>query len=134
MKQLAILIAVVSVLTACGGKPDVSFNTLEDARGTSRDNAVFNAKTWRAQLYPSYDIISRGDSTQTESCPQGDGWASIDLVSPSHDQIIKLKCSTVSANIGCLENEDFKTKKYANENDTCQPTSHVPFPLPKIAK
>lgn len=121
-------------LTACGSKPSVSFETLEDARGTARDNAVFNAKTWRAQMFPEFDIISRGDSTQTELCPQGDGWASIDLISPDHYQIIKLKCSTVSSNIGCLENSDFKTKAYSNENDICQQTSHVPFPLPKIAK
>lgn len=143
MKKSFISVLILSstlALVACGESPaqgpNVSFNTLEDARGTARDNALFNAKTWRAQLYPDYDIVSRGDSTQTEDCPQGDGWASIDLIPPSHsvEGIVKLKCSTVSTNVGCLENNDFKTKSYSNENDVCQPTSHVPFPLPKIAK
>lgn len=107
---------------------------MEDARGTAKENAKWNAQKWRSQLYPSWDIVGRGDSTQTPECPQGDGWASIDLVSPEKNRIIKLKCSTVSSNIGCLEQDDFKSKSYAMEDGKCQDVSKVPFPLPKVAE
>jgi hypothetical protein len=127
--------AIIGAFALAGcGKEKVSFNTLEDARGTARANAEWNAATWRAQTHAGYDIVSRGDSTQTPECPQGDGWASIDLIHPNKRDKVSLVCSTVSGNIGCLEKEDFKSKKYSNENNNCQSTDKVPFPLPKIAK
>jgi hypothetical protein len=134
MKKLAIAILAV-VLTACG--KDVSFDTLETARKQAKENAEFNARAWRSQTAATAELslISRGDSTQAPSCPQGDGWASIDVVDPKTTQVrTKLKCSTVSDSVGCRTDADFKASPYANEDGRCQDTSKVPHPLPKIAK
>lgn len=132
MKKLICVLVILS-LSACS-KNEVSFTTLEDARGTARENAEWNAKKWRSQMYSDWDILSRGDSSQVPECPQGDGWASIDLMSPDKSKKLKLKCSTVSPNIGCMEELDFKSKSYAQEDGKCQDVTKVPFPLPKIAK
>lgn len=131
-----LLIATVFGLTACGGKKEVSFDTLEQARAQAKENGEFNARKWRAdtKIHAESNMISRGDSTQAPECPQGDGWASIDIVNGDGQKLVALKCSTVSVNVGCLEATDFKTKSYANEEGSCQPTNKVPFPLPKIAK
>jgi len=130
---VALFVGCVLMLGACGGE-EVSFDTLETARAQAKENAVWNAKAWRAQLYPEWDVVSRGDSTQVPECPQGDGWASIDLVSPGKSRVLKLKCSTVSSNIGCLEATDFKGKSFAQDEGKCQDVSKVPFPIPKIAQ
>jgi hypothetical protein len=131
-----ILAALLCTLFACAQKKDVSFETLEDARGTARENAMFNAQRYRVEniLYQGWSIVGRGDSSQMPDCPQGDGWATMDFVSPQKDRIVKVKCSTVSANVQCLEESDFKTKSYASEDGHCQPMTKVPFPLPKIGK
>lgn len=124
-----------AMLSACS--KDVSFDTLETARKQAKENAEFNAKAWRAQTpaYAALSIIGRGDSSQTPACPQGDGWASIDLVNPnSPASKLSLKCSTVSDSVGCREAVDFKSSPYANEDGSCQATSKVPFPVPKIAR
>ena len=139
MKNLVILSAVLAAvaLSACdGGKHEVSFQDLEDAKGTARENAMFNAQRYRQEtiLVNGWDIVGRGDSTQSNSCPQGDGWATMDFVDPSKARLVKVKCSTVSGNTGCLQDTDFKTKPFASEDGVCAPTIRVPYPLPKIAK
>ena len=136
MKKLILIVALVSAALA-GCKPDeVSFASLEEAKGTARDNAMFNAQMYRQSniLYKGWDIVGRGDSSQTNACPQGDGWATVELVSPEKNRIVKAKCSTVSGNTGCLEDADFKTKQFASEDGQCAPLNRVPYPLPKIAK
>lgn len=137
MKKITTLIAAsiaALFLTACG--QDVSFDTLETARKQAKENAEFNARKWRAdtKLFAEANMISRGDSSQAPKCPQGDGWATIDLVNNAGQTQVKLKCSTVSDSVGCREDKDFKSSPYANEDGTCQPTTKVPHPLPKIAK
>ena len=129
------MLVAITVVSGCS-KKEVSFNTLEDARGTARENALWNAQKWRATMpiYQTWDIVGRGDSSQTPDCPQGDGWATMDFYSPDKNKVAKVKCSTVSSNIGCLEQSDFKTKPYAYEDGTCQSTTKVPFPLPKVGK
>ncbi len=137
MKKITLLAsaALFAILAGCG-QNEVSFDTLENARKQAKENAEFNARKWRAdtKLFVDANIISRGDSTQAPKCPQGDGWASMDLVNNSGQTHVKLKCSTVSDSVGCLDEKDFKSKTYANEDGQCAPTSKVPFPLPKIAK
>jgi len=134
MKKI-LLLSAIALLSACS--KDVSFDTLETARKQAKENAEFNAKAWRAQTktYGELSIISRGDSSQEPACPQGDGWASMDLVNPTNPNAkLSLKCSTVSDSVGCREATDFKTSPYANEDGRCQATTKVPHPLPKIAK
>lgn len=138
MKKLLVLSTLVStiLLTACNDKVQVSFQDLEDAKGTARENAMFNAQRYRQEnvLFKGWDIVGRGDSTQSNSCPQGDGWATMDFISPDKTQLVKVKCSTVSGNTGCLEDKDFKTKSFSSEDGACAPENRVPYPLPKIAK
>ncbi len=134
MKKLLIVLMLGLSLSAC--KEDVSFNSLEEAKGTARENALFNAQRYRQEnvLYKGWDIVSRGDSTQDNTCPQGDGWATMDFVAPNSVRVVKVKCSTVSGNTGCLDDADFKTKPYASDDGHCQATSKVPYPIPKINK
>lgn len=135
MKNTLAIIAAAIVLTACKGD-EVSFASLEEAKGTARENAMWNAQRYRQEnvLFKGWDIVGRGDSSQDNACPQGDGWATMDFVDPSKTRIVKVKCSTVSANTSCLEDADFKTKPFASDDGHCQPTNKVPYPLPKIAK
>lgn len=135
--KTTLLIALVSAAFLAGCSKDVSFDTLETARKQAKDNAEYNAKAWRAQTpaYAQLSIISRGDSSQTPQCPQGDGWATIDLVNPNNPASkLGLKCSTVSDSVGCRESNDFKASPFANEDGSCQATTKVPHPLLKIAK
>lgn len=132
MKRFTLVVVAVA-LAACTAK-EVAFDTLEQARGQARENAMWNAQKYRADsggVLSDTEIIGRGDSSQMPDCPQGDGWATMDLYR-NKIRVSQLKCSTVSTNIGCLDSGDFKTKSYATEDGKCQPTSKVPFPLPKV--
>lgn len=115
---------------------EVSFNTAEDARKQAREQAATLAQEYRAvQGLTEFKIDARGDSTIDRTCPQGDGWASVDLKAATAGdmRVIKLKCSTVSAGMGCMTEEDFKKRaNYANQEGRCN--SEIPFPLPKLSK
>lgn len=80
--------------------------------------------------YQDYKIQPNGDSTQTNECPQGDGWATLKIV--RGNQIVEIKCSTFSAAVGCMTKEDFTTKPYSSDDGRCQSTDKVPFPFKKI--
>ena len=138
MKKLTFIMAALAAaltLTACE-EESVSFATLEEAKQTARENALWNAQRYRVEnvLFKGWDIVSRGDSTQMPKCPQGDGWATMEFVNPEKTKIVKVKCSTVSGATGCLEDADFKSKPFASQDNSCQGQDVVPFPLPKIAK
>ena len=127
-----VLILTVVFLGACS-QDKVSFATLEDARGQARENVTHVAQAYRAEnKLTEYDLLVRGDSTQNSTCPQGDGWSSVDLTSKSTKETIKLKCSTVSLNLSCLVEADFKSKSYASDDGHCN--KELPFPLPKLVK
>lgn len=124
--RIAAIIAIAG-LAACTAEK-VSFDTLETARATAKENAEFNARSWRVQAsaYADLGLISRGDSTQSAGCPQGDGWASLDLVEKATGTVrVRLKCSTVSGAIGCRTDTP-------PEEGRCN--ASLPHPLPKIAK
>lgn len=137
MKLLATVLVSALLLAACG-KKEVSFDTLETARNQAKENALFNAQNYRAEnpRFTDHKIVAHGDSTQTPECPQGDGWASLTIMSVNGKDVekYKIKCSTVSANIGCFMETDFLKKPYAAQENRCQPTSSVPFPIPKLVK
>ena len=127
------MIAGAMMLAACG-KETVSFSTVEDARGQAKENATKNGQIYRSDnKLPDCEIYARGDSTISNTCPNGDGWASIDLRCADGKKV-KLKCSTVSVALGCMTDEDFKTKVYAQDEGNCQPLEKVPHPLPKLTK
>lgn len=133
---IAVLAITTTFLAACS-KPEVAFDTLEQARAQARDNAQFNAETYRSNSpqFVGYKIQTNGDSTQTPGCPQGDGWASLKFIHPQNvGNVVKIKCSTVSNAIACMTEDEFVTKPYAGDEGHCQPTSKVPFPLPKLVK
>lgn len=138
MKKLfSIAILALSTLIAACGQKEVSFDTLETSRTQGKTNAEFSAQVFRANnpQYANTSIIAQTDSTMSPTCPQGDGWASVKLVSKENPAIaVPLKCSTVSGAVGCMLDKDFQTKTYAGDDGRCQPVDKVPFPLPKIAK
>lgn len=128
-----IVIGLIGMCLVGCSQQKVSFDTVEDARRQVRDNVAILAQKYRTEnKLGELDIYLRGDSTQSAICPQGDGWASVDLVNRATNTAIKLKCSTVSAGIGCMTAEDFKNKRYAQEEDHC--STEIPFPLPKIVR
>jgi hypothetical protein len=136
MNRFVMTFAAALALAACGSK-DVSFDTLETNRANAKANAEYNAQGFRASApqYANAALEVQGDSTQAPNCPQGDGWASAKLVDKANPAIkIALKCSTVSATIGCMTAADFQTKPYAADDGRCQPVEKVPFPIPKVAK
>lgn len=131
--KLAIVAALAAIALAACGEKEVSFDTLELQRSVANENSRFNAQAWRAQNgFEALNILSRGDSTQQVNCPQGDGWASVDLIHATSKQpVLKLKCSTVSANIGCLKDEDFKGRQvFASQENKCN--TQIPKNLKKI--
>ena len=138
MNKLLAISAILLSLSGCGKNTEVSFDTLETARAQAKENALFNAQSYRAEnpRFTDHKIVAHGDSTQTTECPQGDGWASLTIMSVNGKEVekYKIKCSTVSANIGCFMEADFIKKSYARQENSCQPTSSVPFPIPKIVK
>lgn len=134
LKVLIFLSAIVLGLfsASCTDKK-VSFETAEESRKAARENSGFLVRAFRAEAkLEDFDIMLRGDSSITAECPQGDGWASIDLINRKSGETIKMKCSTVSAGMGCMTDTDFKQRKeYANQDGSCN--KDIPFPLPKIA-
>ena len=132
MRTLSLLVA----LAACGSTPVVGPQELDMALKTARDNALYNAKLWRASntMFSTYDIMARGDSSQTPECPQGDGWATMELVDLDSKTKVTIKCSTWSAGKGCIDSKHFQTTEDAMSDKMCQPTTSVPYPLPTIAQ
>lgn len=134
-KTALVAIIFVSVMTGCKDEK-LSFDSVESGRKQANENSEFNAQAFRQAHaeYSSYSIQTRGDSTQSSECGQGDGWATIDLVKIAGNakDVVTLKCSTASAAIGCRTADDFKSSPYASEDGKC--SSEVPFPLPKIQK
>lgn len=125
------VILFVFGLFSCEQKK-ASWETQEDARRVAKENAEFNAKQYRKEHRPGWRIVNRGDSSIKPECPQGDGWVSVDLVSPKNGNKIQLKCSSVSEVTGCLAKKDFDKRDYAEQDGTCN--KEIPFPLPKIVK
>jgi hypothetical protein len=140
--KLAILISII-LLAACGAEK-VSLETLDIAKKQATANLFHNATAYsifQPQLH-IVEINPREDSSQTRSCPQGDGWGTVAVtgIKQSYSSTgltadsFRLVCSTVSEELGCYKEEGFRQTNHAIENGKCQPTSKVPFPIPKLNK
>lgn len=128
LKLLGIFILAI-VITGCDNNI-YSFETVEAQRHTAIDNSGFNAQIYRNAYYPQLLIKARGDSTISEKCAQGDGWATIDLLEPKTGVLqVELKCSTYSDAIACLSTPDFQ-KRYTDGK--CDDT--IPVPIPHVVK
>lgn len=127
-------VILMSVFMAGCSGGNASFETVELARNQAKDNSSYVAQVWRSENdeFSQWNLIARGDSTISPSCPQGDGWASIELQNPNNlKEKIGIKCSTYSSGLGCVRNEEFKSKKqYSSQENRCN--EHVPHPLPKM--
>jgi hypothetical protein len=138
MKHLnTLLVFVITAVLSTGCDNKVSQKELNTNMATANENSSYNAKTWKA-LHPEvsdFVIEAKGDSTQSKECLQGDGWATIDLVKITKDnrEVVILKCSTISAQIGCRTKTDYDTTAaYANQANKCN--SAIDVPLEKIAE
>lgn len=134
MKSLFIsfIVGILLLMTGCSKPAEVSFDTLEQARSQASENATFNAQIFRGAEHSGWAVISASDSSQTKSCPQGDGWATLSLINPDKTETVSLKCSTASLALGCMLDSTFKTKSFNTDDGHC--STEVPFPLPKIEK
>ena len=124
-----------AMLTGCQPPDKLAWETQEQARSQAIENAKINVKTFRAdhQEFASKSIYMRGDSTISETCGQGDGFASIDLVDQENPNIkVELKCSTVSPSIGCMTKADFQTRDYSKQEGSCDRS--LPFPIRKMVE
>jgi hypothetical protein len=133
MKLMAILAVLCALFLAACGEEKVSFDTLELQRSVANDNARYNAQKWRAENgFETLNILGRGDSTQQANCPQGDGWASVDLIDPKTKAAqVQLTCSTVSGAVGCYKAEDFKGRTVlSTQENRCN--AEIPKTLKKI--
>ena len=151
----AAILSIATLVTGCGKSeeqvraevaaeaaskaaiPAISFQSLEIALMTARENSLTNAQEFRTNNpeMSDYDISPNGDSTQSNECPQGDGWATLTFTKKAADGTrdrVRVKCSTVSAGLGCQVDSVFKTKSYAKDDGKCQPTTKVPYPLPRV--
>ncbi|MCU7836498.1 MAG: hypothetical protein KZQ83_14770 [gamma proteobacterium symbiont of Taylorina sp.] len=132
MKKLLIIPSLaIALLSGCGGE-EVSMATAEEQRAIARDNSMLVAKKFISEnpTYNAFKVIPNGDSTISRKCPQGDGWASLKLINEKN-HIVKIKCSTYSIGIGCLESSEFAKKSYAQQDGSCN--KEIAYPLPKIA-
>lgn len=131
MKKVLVTVGLVLGLTACSD--EVSFSTQEQMRGIAKENAEFNVRKFKADnaRYSNLNHYNRGDSTIGPGCQQGDGWVSVDLLNDRGQPVVKLKCSSVSLNIGCMTKEDFGPR-YGDQDGTCN--SDIPQTLPKLVK
>lgn len=134
--NMRIMSIVLAMFTLIGcSENNVSFSTAEDMRAIAKENATFNAQLFRNDnaTIEGWSIMARGDSTIDETCPMGDGWASVDYISPDKKNVYKAKCSTVSSQISCMSAPDFQARSnYSSKENHCQRT--IPMPLPKLNK
>ena len=135
MKKVLISALILSLAACSEPKKITPASELSDQQTIARANAFFLAQKFRAEdpRLEGWAIVPHGDSSQTPTCPQGDGWATLEFISPDKKSVVKVKCSTYSTGLGCLLDNDFQKKQYASDDGNCQPTDKVPYPLPKVA-
>lgn len=134
IKSFLPIFFLFAMLQGCSSEPapdpGAILSMLESNRITGIANALFNARRFSASVYPNYNPQVRVDSTIQSGCPQGDGWASVDLVNENNDKI-KIKCSTYSATIECMTEKDFLAREvFSSQEGHCN--KDIPNSLPKL--
>ena len=128
---LAFILATSMALSACG--PDaVPQDVIDINMTTSRLNAQKNANSYLPMAYPegtvhpqfgkATRILMQSDSTVSQSCRYGDGWASGEMQF-ENGKSIKIKCQTNGSGKGingCMADAEYQTKTYKSEDGTCQ--------------
>lgn len=105
---------------------------LEQQRSTALANATKNAAGYFA-MNPRFDDswrkIPHTDDQIGPSCPQGSGWAWVNIMRVQGKEVEKktIWCSTSSESLGCYIEADFKKGPHAGEAETCN--SNLPHPL-----
>ena len=155
MKKLLALFAISILLSACGKeeaapptadqlRAEALANSdknrklqdlLEQQRSTALDNALKNAANYFA-ANPRFDstwkTIGHTDDQISPSCPQGSGWAWVNVMKVEGKEVQKNKiwCSTSSASLGCYIDADFAKGPNAKVAAACDP--NLPHPLKPI--
>ena len=105
---------------------------LEQQRSTALNNASKNAAAYFA-ANPRFDASWRKmphtDDQITPACPQGSGWAWVNIMRVEGKDVEKktIWCSTSSESLGCYIEADFKKGPHAGQADTCN--KNLPHPL-----
>ena len=129
--SLIVCVMVVGSLVACG--KSATPGDVEAARKAIKSNAESTAKAYRNENFTAeHKITVLGDSTVSVDCPMGDGWSSVEIKDPSGKVAAKIKCSTYSASIGCLTDQQYIERKQYNTQDGKCGKSWVPYPIELI--
>jgi len=105
---------------------------LEQQRSTALSNATLNANSYFA-TNPRFDNtwskIPHTDDVITPSCPQGSGWAWVNIMRVEGKAVEKktIWCSTSSRSLGCYIQDDFLKGPNAGQQSRCD--SNLPHPL-----
>lgn len=105
---------------------------LETQRSTALENASKNAATY-FQMNPRFDStwsrIPHTDDQITAACPQGSGWAWVNIMKVEGKDVQKNKiwCSTSSRSLGCYIDADFVKGPHASEAQGCNANLNYPL-------
>lgn len=154
MNKSILILALTSIglMTACGKAPDAPptveqqrqinlakadenrklQDMLETQRSVALENASKNAATY-FQMNPRFDNtwsrIPHTDDQITAACPQGSGWAWVNIMKVEGKEVQKNKiwCSTSSRSLGCYIDADFTKGPHGAEASGCN--SNLNYPL-----
>lgn len=105
---------------------------LETQRSTALENATKNASSYFA-ANPRFDNtwskIPHTDDQITAACPQGSGWAWVNIMRVQGKEVEKktIWCSTSSRSLGCYIEADFKKGVHASEAEGCNANLNYPL-------
>jgi hypothetical protein len=105
---------------------------LEQQRATALNNASANAAGYFAanpRFDSSWKTIPHTDDQISPACPQGSGWAWVNVMKVEGKDVQKNKlwCSTSSSSLGCYIEADFVKGPNAAQAAACDP--NLPHPL-----
>ena len=105
---------------------------LENQRSIAAENATKNASTYFAanpRFDASWSKIPHTDDQITSACPQGSGWAWVNIMKVEGKDVDKktIWCSTSSRSLGCYIESDFVKGPNAGQARTCN--ADLPYPL-----